>query len=535
MRVFSAVQSSDGHLYFDEAQWDASSGHSSGHMASFLYTVDLDTGARSDLTVSDASYNEYKPQLSHDGRHLAYFRQYSNRRTEIRILDRETGQDRAVVELPDAADPSYYALQVSRPNYAFTPDDEQLILWYRGKIHRVELATGSSEIIPFRVAVEREVWERALPAAKEIIDVNGTATVRWPSMSRDGEIVAFAAIGYVWVMDLETGRARRLTSSTDLEYMPALSPDGTSVVYTSFSQTGETYSSGRLMIARVNGGKPRELLAAPTASYLLPEWSQDGQKIAVIQEVESGNRTKATFGWTSAVDGRFVEVADAPASDLFFSAPVDARYVGFDMAGENLLFSYPVSKTEVRLDKARLDGSLQQTLAIGSSQVGGIVPAPVLRNLALIRRDGTVWVIPFKAGAEPIEASTSAADARRVDYGGGYHVGWTAPKQTIFSFGPCIYRSRLDLRIPDPLHISVAVQETSPPSRPIAFTGARLLTMTGASGVGSVIKSGTVVLDGRRISAVGPVSEVTIPSDAVVIDVTGKTIMPGLLDRKSVV
>jgi imidazolonepropionase-like amidohydrolase len=45
-----------------------------------------------------------------------------------------------------------------------------------------------------------------------------------------------------------------------------------------------------------------------------------------------------------------------------------------------------------------------------------------------------------------------------------------------------------------------------------------------------VIESGTVVVRGGRITAVGPTGEVDVPSGAVVRDVSGKTIIPGLID-----
>jgi imidazolonepropionase-like amidohydrolase len=45
-----------------------------------------------------------------------------------------------------------------------------------------------------------------------------------------------------------------------------------------------------------------------------------------------------------------------------------------------------------------------------------------------------------------------------------------------------------------------------------------------------VIESGTVVVRGGRITAVGPTGEVDIPSGATVRDVSGKTIIPGLID-----
>jgi hypothetical protein len=45
-----------------------------------------------------------------------------------------------------------------------------------------------------------------------------------------------------------------------------------------------------------------------------------------------------------------------------------------------------------------------------------------------------------------------------------------------------------------------------------------------------VIERGTIVVRGNRLAAVGAVEEVAIPAGARVIDVSGKTVMPGLVD-----
>jgi imidazolonepropionase-like amidohydrolase len=59
-----------------------------------------------------------------------------------------------------------------------------------------------------------------------------------------------------------------------------------------------------------------------------------------------------------------------------------------------------------------------------------------------------------------------------------------------------------------------------------AFVGGRLIDGTGAA----PREDAVVVLDGERIKAVGLVGATAIPAEAAVIDVTGKTIMPGLID-----
>ena len=44
------------------------------------------------------------------------------------------------------------------------------------------------------------------------------------------------------------------------------------------------------------------------------------------------------------------------------------------------------------------------------------------------------------------------------------------------------------------------------------------------------IEDGTIVVDGPRIRAIGPSSQVTVPDGARIVDVSGKTVIPGLVD-----
>ena len=58
----------------------------------------------------------------------------------------------------------------------------------------------------------------------------------------------------------------------------------------------------------------------------------------------------------------------------------------------------------------------------------------------------------------------------------------------------------------------------------VALTGARIITMNGDE----VIERGSILIQDNRIKAVG--ANIDIPADARKIDMTGKTIMPGLVD-----
>jgi imidazolonepropionase-like amidohydrolase len=77
--------------------------------------------------------------------------------------------------------------------------------------------------------------------------------------------------------------------------------------------------------------------------------------------------------------------------------------------------------------------------------------------------------------------------------------------------------------------LSLSMPVTSDrPSGMVAFTGARIVTMADKSG--AIIDNGVVLVENDRIKAVGRVGELTIPAGAKTIDVTGKTIIPGLVD-----
>jgi len=60
----------------------------------------------------------------------------------------------------------------------------------------------------------------------------------------------------------------------------------------------------------------------------------------------------------------------------------------------------------------------------------------------------------------------------------------------------------------------------------IAFVGARIIDGTMAA----PIEDGVVVITDGRIRTVGPLSAVTVPAGAQIIDVAGKTIMPGIIN-----
>ena len=80
------------------------------------------------------------------------------------------------------------------------------------------------------------------------------------------------------------------------------------------------------------------------------------------------------------------------------------------------------------------------------------------------------------------------------------------------------------------LLILVAVVSTQAfaQEKPVALKGGKLLTITHGT-----IDNGVLIMQGDKITAVGPASSVSIPANAQVIDATGMTIYPGLIDSET--
>jgi len=73
------------------------------------------------------------------------------------------------------------------------------------------------------------------------------------------------------------------------------------------------------------------------------------------------------------------------------------------------------------------------------------------------------------------------------------------------------------------IEITLTLPRAKPPGT-VAYTGARIVTMKGDE----VVQRGTILVEGDRIKAVGNVS---VPAGARAVDLSGRTIIPGLFDE----
>src|SRR4051794_26672596 len=73
--------------------------------------------------------------------------------------------------------------------------------------------------------------------------------------------------------------------------------------------------------------------------------------------------------------------------------------------------------------------------------------------------------------------------------------------------------------------VAFAASQPRDAAPPVVYQGARLLI-----GDGTTIESGAFVVQNGRITAVGPAGRVQAPTGATRVDLTGKTVMPAMVN-----
>jgi Tol biopolymer transport system component len=256
-----------------------------------IYVIErLDRETGEITTVTGGPGGAARPTPSPDGKHLAFVRRVDYA-TTLFVKDLETGAERPLHGPLDRDNQEVWALHGVYPGMAWTPDAKAVVLWSKGGLHRVDVATGAVTGIPFHVRAAKRVAKVVRsphPVAPATFDVK---MLRGVTVSPAGDMVAYVALGHVWVRALPEGAPRRLTADeTRFEHDPAFSRDGKSIVFGTWSDRG----LGDLRIAPAAGGPARVITRTP-GHYVRPCFSPDGATVA-FERVTGGYLRDPRYG-----------------------------------------------------------------------------------------------------------------------------------------------------------------------------------------------------------------------------------------------
>jgi Tol biopolymer transport system component/imidazolonepropionase-like amidohydrolase len=513
------VGSPDGnYVYYSSGQWTEGSKINR-----------LDRRNRESLPITGGFGEAVRPVVSRDGRSLAFLR-YIDAEMILVVRDLETGEERPVYHPMDPFSTSWSIDDTDvAPGYAFTPDGRSIVFSAQGKIRKVDIATGAASLIPFAAHIEQTLTQKVYVPQHITDGTFSPKVLHWTQPTADGKSLIFGAIGKLYRYDIASRQAQVIADGPGFQYAPSISPDGQWLAYVTWSDLG----GGDVYKMPIGGGTPIKL-TAHAGRYTNPSWSLDGKKL-VVARAEQGFEDHLTItfdiGWLSADQ-------EGPLHRITSMLPRGDRHQDpeprFDASGEHIFYEVKNGMGAADLVTIRLDGTDFRRLA-HFPWPDEIIPSPDGRTFAFVaRQDVYVFDLPLLGGREEpiqIELKGGVLPVRRVSGIGGDYIYWLdGGKSLCWSWGPKFSRIRLE-DASDAKEktetVSVEFQVPRAISRGrLLLKNARILTM----GTPEVIEHGDLLIENGRIKAVGATGKVSAPADTKVMDMTGKTLMPGMID-----
>jgi Tol biopolymer transport system component len=525
---------------------------------------DLQTGETQ--TITNDQGGAFRPVLSPDGSKLVYGTHYDST-TALRFRDLVSGQDHWLrYPIQRDSQDAWVSTRDLLPGYAFTPDGQNLVISFAGKIHTLSLLTARDRIIPFQATVSRELGPRLnFPSRVDDGPVEARL-VQGAVESPDGITIALSSLGHLYVVPRKPdSKPRRLTSGNDREFEPAWSPDGKWLAYVTWSAEGGAVWK----IASQGTGSPVKLTRT-VAFYTQPTWSMDGTRVFALRASRI-TTLEQSDQWLRPVDSLdLISVSADGGSEVLVTSAAHYTHPHF-RGPEGRLFLTELQKPTLQsvnysLLSMRPDGSDRRTLLqLNGKNIWGSDFAPPAkievspdgrRAIALFRSQVYLFDLPVVGGPAPmLNLGEPSVFVKRLTDVGADFVSWAdAGKVITWSLGSTYFRLSLaqaeadsvtgsaqsDVEAdavagnspeaaaklqPETMRISVTVPRRAVMGT-VVLRGAKVITMRGDE----VLNPADVLVQNERIRSVGPSGSAAVPRGAKVIDLTGSTIVPGFID-----
>jgi Tol biopolymer transport system component len=538
----------------------------------------------------------FTPVLSKDGKWLVYGTRYEDK-TGLILRDLNSGDEKWLAYPVQRDDQESIAVSGVLPAMTFTPDSKHLLASFGGKINKIDIANGNSTVIPYEVDAKLELGPEVL-FKYPIKDTSAAMAtqIRDAMPSPDGKKLAFTVLNRLYVMDYPNGTPKRLTSNEYTEAQPSWSPDGKTIVFTTWSETG-----GAIHTISADGSGLKTITKTP-GFYQSMRYSADGSKIIFVQSPLHKFKVAFDPGYDDAEDN-LCWISNS-GGDVTVIDKANGRYNPHFSMGDDRIYL----NAGGTLISIKWDGTDQKTHAkISGITTYGSIPMykgkPVAADACIIPEElgdsdakennppspaSEIWLSP-KGEKDSAKVnnniyqvtipntgkliSISVADAASAEFPskklteiGGEFPSWTADGEKIhWSLGAAhvIYdltksgafedslktaKKLADQKAltdttkkdtakkdpkkeeakytPDEQWVKVFYKKDIPAST-ILLKGARIITMKGDE----VLAKGDVLIVNNRIKSVG--KSVKAPVGTKVIDVSGKTIIPGFVDVHS--
>ncbi|KOF03193.1 amidohydrolase [Roseivirga seohaensis subsp. aquiponti] len=512
-----------------------------------MATYDRETG---EITAQSSRYgSSFRPTPSTDGKWLVYATRH-DAETGLILRDLATGDESWLAYPIQHDDQESRASRDVLPGFSWTPDNKSIVISYGGKIWKINVATKKAQEIPFRVKSSIELgpeldFDYPISDSEEFV----VTQIRDVAPSPNGKQMAFTALDELYIMDLPNGTPRKLVNIGESQAQPAWSPNGEWIAFVSWKAEG-----GKLYKVRPNGQNLTQL-NKDNSVYQSPVWSNDGNKIVVIkgltQDFKEALQRTAFRGtsdlvWISA-DGskdNFITYTNGRANPHFVKYS-DRIYLSSGRGLSSIRWDGTDEKFHVRVRGKAAAGSSNAPNAswIRMAPEGDQALAEVVNDLFVVTVPQVSDEAPTISVSNPANAAFPArqltdiggqfpawnADGTKVHWAvGNAHVVYDLAAAKALEEDNKTEEDKEKKKEYEPVEnrISVKVKRDTPQGS-ILLKNARIITMKGDE----VIEKGDILIENNRIKQVG--INLTADRKTTVMDMAGKTIVPGFVDTHS--
>jgi len=486
--------------------------------------LDLSTGKTTDLIRQQGG--AARPQISPDGKLMAFVKRV-RLKSVLYIQNLQTGEESPVFDDLSKDQQETWAIFGVYPNFAWTPDSRGLVFYAKGKIKKMDLASLSVAEIPFQVTTNQTV-QQSLHFPQQVFTPDFNAKmIRQLTTSPDGKMVVFNAAGFLYKKELPNGTPERLTNGMDFEFEPSFSPDGKYVVYTTWSDEFK----GSVKRADVRSGR-FSTLTDEKGFYYSPSYSSKGDRI-VFRKGRGNDVLGQTYGKGGGI---YVMSANGGSKTLVTDNGIKPKF----NADDSRVFFQSSENGKKAYKSVNVNGGGEVT-HYTSGYATQFEPSPDGRWMAFTEFFN-VYITPMMltGSAQDLSSGNKSIPLTRLTKDAGSYIHWSNDSKRLFwTLGEQYYAQDVKNAFPfvngaaqgsrevapDSLSIGLKLKADAP-SGIIALTGARIITMKGDE----VIENGSVLIENNKIISIGKAADVKVPEQAKVVDLNGKTIMPGMVD-----
>ncbi|MGI2164064.1 amidohydrolase family protein [Shewanella oncorhynchi] len=511
------------YIYFSQDDTPGKTFHYSKDSVNGIYKIKrYDTQTGEIEVLIEGTGGAILPTPSPDGTKLAYIKR-DDFQSSLYLLDLKSGETTKLFGELDRDMQETWAIHGVYPTMAWTQDNKDIFFWAKGKINRLNVANKTLTDIPFSVKTELAIQPSVRFKQDIDKDVFDVKMLRMAQVSPDGSKVAFEALGKIWLKSLPDGRMSRLTDldKNIAELYPQWSRDGKNIVFTTWNDQDQ----GTVQVISAKGGKPKQLTSEP-GKYVEPTFSPNGE-LVVYRKTQGGNLTPRT--WSQEPGLYKVDIKGKQNSKI----STDGYQAQFGANADRVFFMNSSEDETPQLSSINLDG-FDKRVHYSSKHATEFRVSPDGEQLAFAERF-KVWVTPFAKHGETVEIGPNASNlpVSQLSARAGESISWNSKSDQLYwTLGPELYQAKVDTQYRDkdekaqPSIIDLGFTEKADvPRGTIAFVGGKVITMENDQ----VIDNGVVIVKDNHIVAVGD-ANVAIPKDAQIIDIKGKSIMPGLFD-----